>query len=193
MMRNRLRASPIAEPVTPIIRPIAFIARRRRSWNSGVSKRLRSMAMIRSSRTEFVCLSTIAESIDCCWFWTSPAALEIRLSPIISPRSVPTRPRSPPLPVARTAAMRSLVITSWAPVVIAVTICGARLARNRPGAASQTRRKDDPRTRGIRRTWRRSGGGSMRSPRPQKIKGAAVCASRARRRRCASASERCGS
>src|SRR5437899_340685 len=35
MMRNRLRASPIAEPVTPIIRPIAFIARRRRSWNFG--------------------------------------------------------------------------------------------------------------------------------------------------------------
>src|SRR5438552_11811143 len=126
--------------------------------------------MIRSSRTELVCRSTIADSIDCCWFWIRPAALDIKLSPIISASRVPTRLRSPPLPVARTAAIRSRVMTSCAPVVTAVTICGARLARNRPGAASQTRRNDEPSTRGTRRSWRRSGGASTRSPRPQKIK-----------------------
>ena len=161
MIRATPRTRPMAAPVTPIIRPIAFIARRSRSWNSGVSNRFRSIAMMRSSRTEFVCRSTIADRSDCCWFCTRFAPLPSSESPIVATSSCPTRPTSPPLPVARTAAMRSRVMTSCAPTMTALTACGARLTMKRRGAASQTRRNDEASTRGTRRSWRRSAGGSM--------------------------------
>jgi len=80
------------------------------------------------------------------------AAAPATVRPMVYARSVPTRPRSPPLCVARTAAMRSRVTTSCAPVTNADTACGARLSRKRPGAASHTRRNDAARTRGIRRS-----------------------------------------
>src|SRR2546427_823301 len=67
--------------------------------------------------------------------------------------------------------MRSRVMISWRPVTTALTACGARDAKKRPGAASQTSLNEEASTRGTRRSCRRSGGASTRpGPRPQKIR-----------------------